>query len=324
MFSYPNILIKQTNDEYSVFLAKKFSSEIASRIDSLKLPDIDFKFNNAWANSTQFQSTFCSQETVAYLITVSLGFETELHVTRIDRKKLSKQVLVTNRKKISKSTYYMTFVSPFDGLLVLRDRNEKRTIPFFSRKTVVVSIASWAKKLEKILLKATKYISSNIDDYGDLFQGDQRLAGEAEKIANILTYGNISAKFSDNTELALELALETLSDSLYATADSNELLMSREDADRTKLNFSERPSLQDLVNTQGSLYGPGTLKVLQEIGWPTRRSPNPVNLKKVVISNPIVNASKQVQMKAELHRFYLLIKCPTVPCEENSSDWNFL
>ena len=276
--AYPYSLFKQTDvkltdeNEKLGILGRKFSPEVAARVKKFKVPDIILRFNNSWADLVQIQCKFVSPDVAAHLITRSLGFESELKSDTVLFDEHWKYALLPKRNLISNSAYYMNYISPFDSLLVFTyvSNNFWRTL---ERKKV----SELGKSLEKIMMKPIFYNSAIRNDYDDPYQGDRQLRQIAVTLHGLLS-GQVFAMFKDNTEFPMSRfsSMRSLHGNFRGT---NDFLMTSIDDDVT---ITEWRPLQAFINEHGSLYGPRTLKVMEAIGWPTRSSPNPLKLKKVV------------------------------------------
>ena len=156
----------------------------------------------------------------------------------------------------------MSYISPLDALLMGKQR------------TSVVPIINTTKILEKTQMKVHRYDLS-LFQHNDPFQRDKSAFLAAERLYHLLE-GPIYAKFSDNTFLRMARTGTQISVYGNSTYSGEEFLMS--------VPFrGSNCSLETLMKKNGmeTIYGPMTLKVLEEIGWPTRRNPKPLKLKKL-------------------------------------------
>lgn len=188
--------------------------------------------------------------------------------------KSEKFVMLPKRNEISNSTYYLDYFSPVDSLLVYRYDGKE------------VAFGPLTKTLEKILMKPINYNASIRNDYADPFQGDQRLIRAAETLRSFGYLGNyeVYAKLKNRSELRM--------DTWHIGLIAPEYRSSPEGLMAAPSDGLEQPALEVVVNEHGSIYGPLMLAVLEEIGWPTRRSPNPVKLKIVLPSVPFAKKIK--------------------------------
>ena len=156
----------------------------------------------------------------------------------------------------------MSYISPLDALLIGK------------QGTSFVPITRTTKILEKTQMKVQRYDLS-LFQHNDPFQRDKAAYLAAERLYHLLQ-GPIYAKFSDNTFLQIARTGTQISVYGNSTYSGEEFLMS------VPIRGSNC-SLGTLMKKNGmeSIYGPMTLKVLEEIGWPTRRNPKPLNLKKL-------------------------------------------
>ena len=151
----------------------------------------------------------------------------------------------------------MNYISPLDALLFARNG------------TTDVPIAPIAQGLEKIQMKSHK--AFNIHEYYDLFQSDQRIFSAATRLRQLFL-NQVFVKFSDNSILDMSNK-NPLGSVKYSSKQSKESIMSP----------LGHYTLDEMMrnNDMTTIYGPLTLKVLEAIGWPTRRTQKPLNLERL-------------------------------------------
>ena len=178
-------------------------------------------------------------------------------------------VMIPKKVQTSVGTYYMAYSTPLDSLL--------HTTPFKTiqrcfgvlncwtpTKYVYESIGKYTQQLDPFQMK----VYNTLDDH--LLTNNRSFLSPAKKLSSLI-YSPLEARFSDGSGLKIDSwNLGYVRGTLSA---SSEFLMTLA-ASNSGTSLLEQME----ANNMSSIYGPGTLKLLEEIGWSTRKNPRDIKL----------------------------------------------
>ena len=170
--------------------------------------------------------------------------------------------------------YFMNCITAFDSLMhvvptkILQDC--KKFLSGGKCKYKYDSIAAITKQLEPVQMKPFRLPLRDKATLDVILQLKSKIELP------------IVAKFSDNSTLPLSSNFGYLESKLF---DSKEFLMTKESVE----SGEHLTSLMARHGMNHSIYGPETLKVLEEIGWPTRRRPQNIQFVLSKLQPPVVS-----------------------------------
>ena len=194
------------------------------------------------------------------MLTISMGFRSELIVDR------GKEVVSTNRNYVYPELSYMRYITPFDALI------NKVTLSIGQRCIEMIKPGVCKPTYEPIAPIAQQLEPFQMKNLPNPTNFDEPYKKATTKLFTMFDSKELAAKFADGTTLKLDgIHHGIVHDSLFETED---FLMTY------KARHAGVGSLRQLMKRfqMRSYYGPGTLKVLESIGWPLRKSPKTLKL----------------------------------------------
>lgn len=189
-----------------------------------------------------------------------MGFETGLQRNYFNQE----WIIVPKQSYISHGSYYMNFITPFDSTLtsipnkfLQRCKNMMKCRS--SRTYKYDAVASIAEQLEEFQLKDYNHFED------DELSQNMTYMSLTRKLYQ-MSSSSLRARFDDGTSLKIRgIAFQAY---VNSQSSEQEFLMS---ADSLMSGVSLFDNMQRYK--MDSIYGKGTLKLLEEIGWPTRKNP---------------------------------------------------